>query len=449
MPSPVRKNGAHMSPPSRPPTLWKATWWIARKELVTSFRDRQTAIYAVVLPVCLYPVLFWMMIQGALLVQGRREHTAVTVGVIHAPATEIPGGLVEALQDSGEVETEGLPPLRRVDATILGTATGEEAVRESWRSPTESHRDALLFLGAEGEAPALLCYDSTDSRSTLAEKRVKARVTSFAAELREDAARELGRDPRDLHPMAIDSRNLAPAEEMGAYVLSMLLPLLLVVMASMGAFYPAVDLTAGERERGTSETTMILPVPRLAIHQGKIIAVCASALLATALNLLALGLSAGHLLKMFSLGAAIEIELPVSAFISIAPLALLFAFAVSALLTGIAALAKSFKEGQALLGPVQMIFIIPAMAGVIPGLELTAKTAMIPVVNVVLAFRSMLRGEELPLEYALTALSLLICAVAAIAFAVRILSRESLQVSNESISFKHIFHFLRSRGSTR
>jgi ABC-type Na+ efflux pump permease subunit len=236
---------------------------------------------------------------------------------------------------------------------------------------------------------------------------------------------------------------------MGAYVLSMLLPLLLVVMTSMGAFYPAVDLTAGERERGTSETTMILPVPRLAVHQGKILAVCCTALLATALNLVALGLSAGHLLKMIAVGAAVEIELPLTAFVAVTPLAMLFAFSVSALLTGVAALAKSFKEGQALLGPVQMIFILPAMAGVIPGLELTTKTALIPVVNVVLAFRSMLRGEALPQEYTVTALSLALYAILAIYFAVRVLSRESLQISSESISIRQLFRFLRSGGSTR
>jgi sodium transport system permease protein len=194
---------------------------------------------------------------------------------------------------------------------------------------------------------------------------------------------------------------------------------------------------------------MILPIPRLAVHQGKIIAVCLSALLATSLNLLALGLSAGHLLKMIAAGSSVEIELPLLAFVAITPLALLFAFSVSAILTGVAALAKTFKEGQALLGPVQLLFIMPAMAGVIPGLDLTVQTAFVPVVNVVLAFRSILRGEVLPLEYTLTALSLLAYALLAIWFAVRVLSRESLSVSNETIPLHHIFRFLRSSKSAR
>jgi len=431
------------------------------KELRTSFRDRQTAIYAVVLPICMYPVMFWLMIQGALLVQGRREHTAVHVGLATAPGVEVPAGLVEALASPEGVaetlNTEESPdaeeltaktPLKVVDVEVVGEAADAETAFAEWRGEA----DALLYLDAPGDpenAPALVCYDSTESRSNLAESRLDARVGDFAESLRVAAAKTTGVPESDLHPIRSDSRNLAPDEQMGAFMLSMILPLLLVVMTVMGSFYPAVDLTAGERERGTSETTMILPIPRLAVQQGKILAVCASALLATALNLLALGLSAGHLLEMIAVGSSIQIELPMMAFLSIAPLALLFCFSVSALLTGIAALAKSFKEGQALLGPVQLLFIMPAMAGVLPGLELNTQTAFVPVVNVVLAFRAMLRGEALPLAYTLTALSLFVYAWLAIAFAVRVLSRESLSVGSETIPLRKLFGFLRTEKTTR
>ena len=438
-------------PPSQPrsaASLWRATWQITAKELRTSFRDRQTAIYSIVLPICLYPVLFWLMIQGALLIQGRREHTTVHAAVAHAPGAEPPAGLVEALRLAPENDSPGL---EEVDTVLLGVAPDSESAWAQWRAESREAADALVFLstGPSGDAPSELCFDSTDSRSTLARQRVEARAAAFAEELRVESAVAAGVDPRDLDVVRSERRNLAPDEEMGAFLLSMILPLLLVVMAVMGAFFPAVDLTAGERERGTYETTMILPVPRLAVHQGKILAVCLSALLATSLNLLALGLSAGHLLEMIAVGSSVKIELPLLAFVAIAPLALLFAFSVSAILTGFAALARTFKEGQALLGPVQLLFIAPAMAGVMPGLELSASTALVPVVNVVLAFRSILRGEVLPLEYTLTTLSLLAYAVLAILFAVRVLSRESLVASSDSIKLNHLLRYLRSEKGAR
>jgi ABC-type Na+ efflux pump permease subunit len=195
-------------------------------------------------------------------------------------------------------------------------------------------------------------------------------------------------------------------------------------MTVLGAFYPAVDLTAGERERRTEDTTLLLPVPRLAVHQGKILAVCAAALIATALNLLAIGLSAGHLLSLARLGDGAQVELPLAPLVALAPLAALFALFVSAVLTGVASFARTFQEGQALLGPVQLAFIAPAMAGAVPGIESSIGFAFVPVLNVVLAFRGLLLGQSQPLFYALTALAL--CAYAALAtwIALRALSRE-------------------------
>ena len=439
-----------MNPPP-PPSTWRATLWVAKKELVTSFRDRQMALYAVVLPICLYPVLFWIMIQGALLFQGRREHTTVQVGVNADPGVEVPADLFEALSYApGASElAENEDPLEFVETRRIQESGDPATVASTHREGDSNGIDALLTLRDEDGGGAIIAFDSTDPQSELAAKRVRKRLGAYAEEKRESAALQSGVDPRALVPFGIEDRNFAPDKEMGAFILSLLLPLLLVVMSVMGAFYPAVDLTAGERERGTSETTMILPVPRLAVHQGKILAVCSSALLATTLNLLALALSGSHLLKMLGDGVDLQIEVPFAAFASIAPLALLFTFSVSAILTGVAALAKSFKEGQALLGPVQMIFILPAMTSILPGLDLSTRIAFVPVVNVVMAFRSMLRGEALPLEYTLTAVSLLIYAGLAILFAVRVLSRESLGVSSQTIPLSRLFSFLRSDNLSR
>jgi len=118
-------------------------------------------------------------------------------------------------------------------------------------------------------------------------------------------------------------------------------------------------------------------------------------------------------------------------------------------LTGVAGLAASFKEGQALLGPVQMVFILPAMAGALPGLELTPAMAFVPVLNVVLAFRSMLLGEALYLEYVLTAGALLVYAIIAIRLAVRLLSREAVSLAGETLPLRKLFALMRSTGGTR
>jgi ABC-type Na+ efflux pump permease subunit len=502
------------------PSLMRSTLLVARKELVASFRDRQTTLYAIVLPIVLYPFLFWAMIQGSLFLQGRREHTEVRIGLAALDRTSVPDGLVSALSkdvadspkpasrqrhsggDPGskpasdgdhvwepvpDADHSPEPVSDQGDTTSNAESRREEINRmlvvplprtvdergaKAWLRPpgdtkfgskTEHERpDAVLWLAGSArppagdtisdprEARARLFYDSTESRSTIARSRVEKRLPAFAEKLRDERAQELAKDPKELVPFQLDEpRDIAQDEGRGAYMLSFLLPMLLVVMTVMGALYPAVDLTAGERERSTAETTLLLPVPRMAVHQGKILAVCAAAVLATALNLLALGLSAGHLLSMMRSGESIEIHLPVEAFAAIAPLALLFAFFVSAVLTGIAAFARTFKEGQALLGPVMMLFVLPAMAGAIPGLELTPRLCCVPVLNVVLAFRGLLKGQSMPLEYSLTAIVLLVYALLGIAIAVRVLSREALVSGERSFALKDFFRIWRSQGSVR
>lgn len=408
------------------PSTARATILIACKELRASFRDRQTALYAIVLPIALYPVLFWCLIQAAQVLEARRQNTVAVVGLVNGGA--LTSELQAALEDPRDESKRGL---ERVEFEYIQPPT--DAAQSLARIDEDGGLDAILYTDPDA---LRLEYDSTAGRSSLAETRIGERLEAFAEAQREAAATSAGIDPRELDPLDLERRDVAPAEDKGAYMLSFLLPMLLVIMAVMGAFFPAVDLTAGERERGTYETTMLLPVPRLAVHQGKILAVTLSGLLATALNLTALALTAGHLWNSFAGGGELRFEPPLIAFLAISPLALLFAFFVSAVLTGVAALAKSFQSGQALLGPVQMIFIIPAMAGAIPGLALTPLTAMIPIVNVVLAFRSLLRGENLPLEYGITAACLLLFAILSTWLAVRLLSRESLLFLGDSISPK-------------
>jgi sodium transport system permease protein len=439
------------------PGFLASTLAVARKELVSGMRDRQTTLYTLVLPILLYPFLFWAMIQGSLFVEGRREHTEVEIGVAARDADLEPAGLAEFLErpESGTPEGDGAP-LNRIRVLSQRAPLSEEAAR-AWlasRAQPGSARgpDAVLYLASDEDGErtgAKILYDSSNPRSQIALARLQARMPGFVRDLRVKAADVSGRTEPALEPFRREvSRDIAPPKARGAYILSLILPLLFVIMAVIGAFFPAVDMTCGERERKTAETTMLLPVPRNAVHLGKILAVCVAALVATTLNLSALGLSAEHLLRMFR-GAAVRVDLPVRAFVQAAPLLLLFAFFVSSILTGVAALARTFKEGQALLGPVQILFVVPAMAGTLPGIQLSPALAGIPVVNVVLCFKSLLRGESIALPYAITACSLAALSVAAIGLSVWTLSRESLLVAEGGTALSRFRGLFRSPRGTR
>lgn len=401
--------------PRNPPGVVGTAWRVATKELVASCRDRQTLIYTLVLPLCLYPALFWVWIQGMVLVRGRAEATQVEVAVVAVDAVG-PDRWWEVVEsDDVVVQTTDADP-----RTLVRSGTH--------RPPF----DAALAFGdsAEGARRTELYYDSTRARSEIARQRVGAAATEYARAHRRERSGGAGLTPTDLEPFQVEEHNLASRRDMGGFLLSFLLPLTFVLMATMGAFLPAVDLTAGERERRTLETTLALPVSRLGIQMGKIGAVALLALIAAALNLVGMALAARGLLAALPDGRALDIEIPASALLAIAPFAVLFAIFVSAVLLAVAATADTFRQGQSLMGTLQLAFVLPAMVTVLPGVELTSALALVPVVNVVLAFKALLQpgADTGVVPLLLVALSLATYAAVAAALASRWMASERVQL---------------------
>jgi ABC-type Na+ efflux pump permease subunit len=439
---------------SRPLSPLRGALEVARKELTESLRDRATVIYAFVLPICMYPVLFWAILQGVMVVEGLQDRTETTLGIAaagvpaeeHDRATE---GLTHALSPPSEDPDE--PAANSLTLIWAPESMDMEQAREWLAEDSEEDTedapdrpDAVLFLD-----PLTILHVSTKSSSNLASKRARSRLEAHASALRQEAADGAGLEAADLDPISVSTVDLAERGAKGAVVLASLLPLLLVVMAVMGSFFPAVDLTAGEKERGTAETTLLVPLARSSIITGKVLAVGALAMTATALSLFALSLSAEHILSGLPAEVDISISIPTIAVIGAIPLAFFFSLFVSAVLTACASLAATFKEGQALLGPVQMVFILPAMVGIIPGIQLTYPMALIPVINVVLAFRAMLMGQPLYGQYCVTALALAFYAWLALRLALHLLSRESVLLAGKTLPLGRLLKILRGTASTR
>ncbi len=441
-------------PTSRPLSPLRGALEVARKELTESLRDRATVMYAFVLPICMYPVLFWAILQGVMVVEGLQDRTETTLGIAvagvpaeeHDTATE---GLIHALSPPSEDPDE--PAANSLKLIWAPESMDMEQARE-WLTKDEEESteeapdrpDAVLFLD-----PLTILHVSTESSSNLASKRARGRLESHASDLRMEAADLAGLEAADLNPISVSTVDLAERGAQGAVVLASLLPLLLVVMAVMGSFFPAVDLTAGEKERGTAETTLLVPLARSSIITGKVLAVGALGMTATALSLFALSLSAEHLLSALPVAVDLSISIPTIAIIGAIPLAFFFSLFVSASLTACASLAATFKEGQALLGPVQMVFILPAMVGIIPGIQLTYSMALVPVINVVLAFRAMLMGQPLYGPYCVTALALALYAWLALRLALHLLSRESVLLAGKTLPLGRLLKTLRGTASTR
>jgi sodium transport system permease protein len=262
---------------------------------------------------------------------------------------------------------------------------------------------------------------------TLREKTVEGRLA------------DRGLAPDLIKPFEVRRQNVAPPEKVGGNIIGGLIPYIIIILCFTGAMYPAIDLTAGEKERGTMETLLCSPVNRVNIVLGKFLMVMTASVATIALTLVSTAtsiiiggtmlLGGGGAAKAGGARAAAGGFIPVidpagilGVFLMIAPVAMFFA----ALLLTIALFAKSYKEAQSYISPMIIVVIMPAMMGMLPGVELTAKTALVPILNLSLVCKEMLSGVWHWPYIALIFVSTCVYAAAAVALCVRMFNREDV-----------------------
>ncbi|HCO22157.1 MAG: CPBP family intramembrane metalloprotease domain-containing protein [Gimesia sp.] len=197
--------------------------------------------------------------------------------------------------------------------------------------------------------------------------------------------------PTPINPEVID---LAQDDQLAANLWSKLFPALLIIMAATGAFYPAIDLGAGEKERGTMETLLISPAKRTEIVLGKFLTVLVFSVSTALLNLASMGFTGKHMVNVAGTGALSKIgDLSFPSFsalfwivVLLIPLSGLF----SALCLSLATFARSSKEGQYYLTPLLMVTIGLTVFCLSPAVEINPFYSLMPVVGVALLLKAML-----------------------------------------------------------
>jgi ABC-2 type transport system permease protein/sodium transport system permease protein len=215
-----------------------------------------------------------------------------------------------------------------------------------------------------------------------------------------------------------------------------MIPLVLILMTITGAVYPAIDLTAGERERGTMEILIGSPAPRWALLFAKYVAVVSVALLTAIANLGSMFTT----LYVTGLGKVLlgEQALSLAVLFQVFCLLILFAMFFSAVMLALTSFAKSFKEAQAYLIPVMLLALAPGVLSLVPGIEFTPLLACIPLVNIVLLARDLLLNKA-ELVLALAAIvSTMVYAAAAIGIAARLFGNDAI-VHGSRGSWRELF----------
>ena len=378
-----RMNNAARSQRDQGRLNWRDVGVLYGREMRAARREKAIVLNSFFIPVFLYPLLLWAVFSGITFVMGQTEGFHCRAAIAGWPVAH----------PKLRLNLEHDHRMDLIELTDLGRAR---------RQIRTGELDALLqFLPASGTKAALpgnfearIAYDSSRERSEEAHRRLSGAVERYRQEWLNREARQRGIDAANWQGFTVAVENVASKKQMGAFVLGLIAPVLFVVMVAVGCFYPAIDCTAGERERNTWETLMSTSASRLSVVTAKYLYVASMGGLAGILNLLAIAVTMRPVLAplMAQTGRMFDYTVVPAALPLAALGALLLAGFVAAGMMIFASFARTFKEGQAMITPFYMLTIVPIVFLQVPGIKFTLPLACVPIANVTLMVREALSG---------------------------------------------------------
>lgn len=419
------------------------------KELREILRDRRTIITLVVMPLLIYPLLAIAFQRFLLTSISTEEDIEYVIGVDTELAGEI---LARQLRAGGAELTRRVDESEARDETQVKVPESTSPLAAAQQQGGNQEHPLLTIVAVSAEEAAQhvagsalhlavlqrrvpsadpeqglqtpmtwqLLYRAGSPSSEAALHFVEARLQAYNEVGLNEQLERLG--VAAAMPAATERRPIAFS---GAPVFSLaaLIPLILVLMTVTGAVYPAIDLTAGERERGTLETLIAAPVPRLGLLMAKYIAVLTVALLTALVNLAGMTITAhtsGLAASLFGGGMSLVVVVKVLLLLA------LFAAFFSAILLALTSYARSFKEAQAYIIPLMLLCLVPGVLCLMPGLEFTGWMAVTPLVNIVMLARDLLEGSVVTSLAVAAVCSTIFYVAAAIALAARIFGTDAI-----------------------
>lgn len=385
------------------------------KELKDTLRDRRTLLFMIVIPTLLFPILLNTIMSVSQSFQEEAAEKKVKIGFVGDPQSIVVEGFLNMPKELGNKEMvpyatkEQLLADVKIDSIQIGVFISEKAIQmENEMKP--SHCEVY--------------YDATDVGIS---ERAKAYLTFIDESAKQKRYQALELNAQKLSPLEVEYLNVASDKEMIGKLAGGILPYIFIAFGFIGCMYPAIDLFTGEKERGTIETLLTTPAARWQLLCGKMGVVVLSGLVASSCALLGLYVSIRYL------GVEIEADLMnlvnsiltpgfvISLLVLLLPLVIFFA----GVMVPIAIYAKSFKEAQSIITPLNIVMVLPAMIGLFPGIELNMTTACVPVINVVLATKEMIAGTLDPVLMTISFTVMLLLAVIAVLISYRHFDKET------------------------
>ncbi|MGH8180660.1 MAG: ABC transporter permease [Steroidobacteraceae bacterium] len=389
----------------------RTIWRVFLKEIRENLRDRRTLISALIFGPLFGPVLFASALSLSFRGAGTQSDRPLHLTVSHAQRAP-----------------DLLAYLRQYGVRITTVAQDEAAAR---REVTAHSGEQVLLvpddfgsrLAAGQPSPLLLLADESNTASARSVERIAGIINQYGATIARLRLVARGLDPLLSVPIVLHPIDISTPAGRSALALGTLSYLVLLTML-MGGMYLAIDATAGERERGSLEPLLTVPVRREHLIYGKILAACAYMTLSLALTVTAFAIVLRFVgLERFGMSADFGPRVAVSIVLACLPFVPLGA----ALMTLVAAFTRSYREAQTYVGLVLLVPTLPLVFAAVLGLQPRAGLMAIPSLGQHFIILSLIRMQPLPAAYvALSVCSTLVLGALLVFAAGRLYRREAL-----------------------
>jgi len=386
---------------------------IFKKELTDVLRDKRTLFFMIVIPVIVMPLIFIGSIKFQEYQSKKSDEKILNIGLINKTSdSQIRDYL---LDQKGVYLVEDID----LDSLELGIKN------DSLQGGLYIHKNFINDISANAMGKVEVYYKSSDLMSK-AKNRINNALDIYKNEVVSERLSQFNVDKDLLEPLDIINKDISTKKETIGKAVGGLIPYMLVIFIFLGAMYPAIDLGAGEKERGSLETLLSSPATKFEITVGKLMVVSLAGMVSGLISVIGISVPfyfIGNIPDQIK-STVIEIISPfiiVSVIILMIPIAIFFA----SLLLSISFYARSFKEAQSLMGPLNIIIIVPLMLTLGPGIEIDHITALIPLINVGLLTKEILAGSVQPIYFIETLSSLLFFAAIGIRFSVYWFNKEN------------------------
>ena len=345
---------------------WHMIWNGIVKEAMALLRNKKV-LFGIFGPLLIMPALLWGYDQFSSSVDRAATESKSQIAVV----SELPQPLLELLKENKDIKLVENPP-KNIEAQRKAVEEGEIDVVLS------IEKDAFVMR-----------FDFGQSSSQRATSRVGEALDSYRELLQEQLVSGAGGDLAILDAPKWIEEDLATVTETARRSVSGYIPAFIILYLLMTLSSFAIEMTTTEKEGGTMETLMSLPITRFELLTGKLLA----CMLFGLLTLIVILGGFYAMLPFFGNSeiAQLNITLGLLVTILVTLLPLLILGAAMTIATGM--MANSYKESSAYLTPVLFLFMIPAYIGTTPGLVLSGPLSLIPILNATLLVKDAFLGQ--------------------------------------------------------